>query len=140
MIFVLKIGQTIEQISPFLWNRPGTPWMHVFQSVLQQQARRNLKCECNFSSLQASAGTTTTSGQRKEPSDSSNEAENLDNNKKSSTSSLVSVPVRSNVLQQQHIIKKQGVSGECCDMNIIGSSSDILIRKFEKDFKWVQIA
>lgn len=113
--------------------------MHVFQSVLQQQARRNLKCECNFSSLQASVGTTT-SGQRKEPSDSSNEAENLDNNKKSSTSSLVSVPVRSNVLQQQHIIKKQGVSGECCDMNIIGSSSDILIRKFEKDFKWVQIA
>lgn len=109
--------------------------MHVFQSVLQQQARRNLKCECNFSSLQASVGTTT-SGQRKEPSDSSNEAENLDNNRKSSTSSLVSVPVRSNVLQQQqHIIKKQGVSGECCDMNIIGSSSDILIRKFEKDFK-----
>lgn len=106
--------------------------MHVFQSVLQQQARRNLKCECNFSSLQASVGT---AGQRKEPNDSSNEAENLDNNKKSSTSSLVSVPVRSNVLQQQNIIKKQGVSGECCDMNIIGSSSDILIRKFEKDFK-----
>ena len=70
------------------------------------------------------------------------EAEHLDNTKKSSTSSVAaSEPVvriynSANVLQQ-NISKKQGVSGESCDVNIIGCSSDILIRKFEKDFKWV---
>lgn len=37
-------------------------------------------------------------------------------------------------MPQHNIIKKQGVSGESCDVNIVGSS-DILIRKFEKDFK-----
>jgi cGMP-dependent protein kinase len=35
--------------------------------------------------------------------------------------------------QQQSILKKQGVSGESCDFT--GQSSDILIRKYEKDFK-----
>jgi len=64
----------------------------------------------------------------------SNEVENLDSTEKSSTSSVASVPLRSNLLQQ-NIIKKQGVSGESCDVNFIGCSSDILIRKFEKDFK-----
>lgn len=105
--------------------------MHDFQSVLQQQASRNLKCECNFSSLHPNG----TAGQRKERNDSSNGVENLDYNKKSSTSSDASVLVRSNALQQQTLTKKQGVSGESCDVNIIGCSSDILIRKFEKDFK-----
>jgi hypothetical protein len=110
--------------------------MHV-QSVLQQQASRNLKCECNFSSPQA------TNGQQQpivvieenNGSNSSIEVENLidNNNKKSSTSSALT-PVKSpNQLQQN--IKKQGVSGESCDVNFIGCSSDILIRKFEKDFK-----
>lgn len=106
--------------------------MHAFQSVLQQQASRNLKCECHFSSPQANYGT---AGQPvAENNGSSSEVENIDNNKKSSTSSAASVPVKSNLLQQ-NIIKKQGVSGESCDVNIIGCSSDILIRKFEKDFK-----
>jgi hypothetical protein len=39
--------------------------------------------------------------------------------------------------QHNHILKKQGVSGESCDANFTGHSSDILIRKYEKDFKWV---
>lgn len=106
--------------------------MHAFQSVLQQQASRNLKCECNFSSPQAIYGTV---GQLRENNVSSNEVENLNSHKKSSTPSIAaSVPVKSNLLQQ-NIIKKQGVSGESCDVNFIGCSSDILIRKFEKDFK-----
>lgn len=105
--------------------------MHAFQSVLQQQASRNLKCECNFSSPQANG----TVGQPKENNGNSNEVENLNSHKKSSTSSnAASVSVKPNQLQQ-NIIKKQGVSGESCDVNIIGCSSDILIRKFEKDFK-----
>lgn len=103
--------------------------MHVYQSVLQQQAIRNLKCECNFSSLQ----TNRTGVGQSNGSSVDNEVETLDNNKKSSTSSVASVPA-SNLLQQT-IIKKQGVSGESCDTNIIGCSSDILIRKFDKDFK-----
>jgi hypothetical protein len=36
---------------------------------------------------------------------------------------------------QLHILKKQGVSGESYDASFIGHSSDILIRKYEKDFK-----
>lgn len=104
--------------------------MHV-QSVLQQQASRNLKCECNFSSPQATHGTV---GQPRTNNGNSNEAEHLDSHQNSSASSTASVPTKSNLLQQ-NIIKKQGVSGESCDVNIIGCSSDILIRKFEKDFK-----
>lgn len=107
--------------------------MHAFQSVLQQQAIRNLKCECNLSSLQAANW----KGEQRPPTtndSNGNEIENLDNNKKSSTSSVASAPASSNLLQQT-IIKKQGVSGESCDTNVIGCSSDILIRKFEKDFK-----
>jgi hypothetical protein len=64
----------------------------------------------------------------------SSEVEKVDSNRKSSTSSDASVPLRSNLLPH-NIIKKQGVSGESCDVNFIGCSSDILIRKFEKDFK-----
>lgn len=94
--------------------------MHVFQSVLQQQASRNLKCECNFSSLQANCGE---AGASKENSGSSNELENLDTIRESSASSVASASVRSNVLQQ-NISKKQGVSGESCDVNVIGCSSD----------------
>lgn len=108
--------------------------MHVFQSVLQQQASRNLKCECNFSSLQASYGTAGPTTEHQLHNGNSSEVENLNNNKKSSTSSAASAPARSKLLQQT-IIKKQGVSGESCDVNVIGCSSDILIRKFEKDFK-----
>lgn len=109
----------------------------MFQSVLQQQASRNLKCECNFSSLQPNGRI---SEQMTELNGNNSEAEHLDNTKKSSTSSVAaSEPVvriynSANVLQQ-NISKKQGVSGESCDVNIIGCSSDILIRKFEKDFK-----
>jgi hypothetical protein len=108
--------------------------MHAFQSVLQQQASRNLKCECNFSSPQANYGTVGQSREISNGSSNGSEVENLDSHKKSSTSIASSVPVKSNLLQQ-NIIKKQGVSGESCDVNIIGCSSDILIRKFEKDFK-----
>lgn len=32
-------------------------------------------------------------------------------------------------------VKKQGVSGESCDLSFGQSSRDILIRKFEKDFR-----
>lgn len=103
----------------------------VSQSVLQQQASRNLKCECNFPSPQANYGA---AGRPPMASnDDRSEAENHDNVKKSSTSSVASVPAKANLLQH-NIIKKQGVSGESCDVNIIGCSSDILIRKFEKDF------
>lgn len=107
--------------------------MHVFQSVLQQQAIRNLKCECNFSSLQANRTGGLESSSGNSNGSRINEVENLDNNEKSSTSSLAQTPAAN--LLQQTIIKKQGVSGESCDANIIGCSSDILIRKFDKDFK-----
>lgn len=60
-----------------------------------------------------------------------NELQKLESNEKSSTTAASKI----NNLPQQNHIKKQGVSGESCDVNIIGCSSDILIRKFEKDFK-----
>lgn len=59
----------------------------------------------------------------------------------SSIISTISLPAhyfhneQQNHHNQLHILKKQGVSGESCDASIIGHSSDILIRKYEKDFK-----
>lgn len=103
-----------------------------FQSVLQQQASRNLKCECNFSSLQANHGT---AGQPQLMAENNVTRSHVFNNtEKSLISSPALTPPKPNLLQQ-NILKKQGVSGESCDANFIGCSSDILIRKFEKDFK-----
>lgn len=124
------------------------------QSVLHQQAIRNLKCnECNLSSLQAASGivgTTTAS-----TFNNGNQNENYYESVKSSITSTASMPLPSqhnnhishhynyhhhhqqhiNNLNQPNNIKKQGVSGESCDTSFIGHSSDILIRKYEKDFK-----
>jgi hypothetical protein len=107
--------------------------------VLHQQAKRNLKCECHLSSLQASSGTVG------ELSESIRQIENYDSIRKSSITSAQSMPLPSqhnnhihhhHHQQQQHVnIKKQGVSGESCDASFTGHSSDILIRKYDKDFK-----
>lgn len=72
-----------------------------------------------------------------------NEIENYQQvDSSSSIISTISLPAhyfhneqQQNNHNQLHNLKKQGVSGESCDASIIGHSSDILIRKYEKDFK-----
>lgn len=113
--------------NPIIWTLPTL--LHVFQSVLQQQASRNLKCECNFSSLHLNDGLSD-----QHISQPITELEKLESNEKSSTKPASTVPSKI-AMPKQNLIKKQGVSGESCDVNVIGCSSDILIRKFEKDFK-----
>lgn len=109
------------------------------QSVLQQQTSRNLKCECNLSSVQATSGTIIVNPLQtlKESNIISNSIDIFENETKSSITSTASLPVSSvhNHHQQQqqfNVVKKQGVSGES---SLAGHSSDILIRKYEKDFK-----
>lgn len=95
--------------------------------------KRNLKCECHLSSPQAIGMSVTF--------EDNNQIENYDNVTKSSIISNASLPSQHNSNhfnhnhQQHNILKKQGVSGESCNASVIGHSSDILIRKYEKDFK-----
>ncbi|CRK93803.1 CLUMA_CG007330, isoform A [Clunio marinus] len=104
--------------------------IHKLKSVLQQQATRNLKCECNFSSLRMNGHVDKTT--KKQNKFNSND----DIQKSSAPSSTASTINKGSLpLQINNISKRQGVSGESCDVNVIGCSSDILIRKFEKDFK-----
>ena len=103
-----------------------------FQSVLQQQASRNLKCECNFSSLQTNHGT---AGQPQLEGINGNNSNEGEQEQSYSTLSSPALSLPKSNLLHLNILKKQGVSGESCDANFTGCSSDILIRKFEKDFK-----
>jgi hypothetical protein len=101
------------------------------QSVLHQQAKRNLKCECHLSSLQASYGTVGSQSSDEQISENEHKVANSS----SSITSSISTLNNNYHHNQLHILKKQGVSGESCDASVIGHSSDILIRKYEKDFK-----
>ncbi|XP_070500721.1 cGMP-dependent protein kinase, isozyme 1 isoform X2 [Chironomus tepperi] len=155
----ITLHEEIRQLKETIQNRDDEIGrlrreIHKLKSVLHQQAIRNLKCnECNLSSLQAASGivgtTTTTS-----TFNNGNQNENYYDSVKSSVTSIASMPLplqhnnhishhynyhhhqqHINSLNQPNNIKKQGVSGESCDASFIGHSSDILIRKYEKDFK-----
>lgn len=90
------------------------------QSVLQQTTQNIKTCECDLlSSLQSNYGMAGQTSMLKAIKNGDETVINTDE------------VAQQNQLQVQQ--KKQGVSGESCDF--IGQSSDILIRKYEKDFK-----
>jgi len=109
-------------------------YWNFYQSVLQQQASRNLKCECNLSSLQAAnLGIENQNQQLLVPKENGISGIHHQHGQQKSSISLFGQQQQQQL--QQQVIKKQGVSGESCDVHFAAHSSDILIRKYEKDFK-----
>lgn len=94
---------------------------HVTSQSVLQQTTQIKTCECDLlSSLQSNYGM---AGQP-------TVLKNIKNGDDISTT-VDDLAMSQQQLQTQQ--KKQGVSGESCDF--IGQSSDILIRKYDKDFK-----
>lgn len=116
MIFQLFKNEFIIYFCRFLYR------VLYVQSVLQQSPNNNKKCECD---LLSSPPTPTN------PATPISLPAKLLLRGRSDEDHLF--PLQSLQSLQQCIFKKQGVSGESCESS--GQSSDILVKKYDKDFK-----